>query len=166
MAKLHVVSVTVGELDQPSSRVVGAFTSVEVANQVKQVTWGTDPVVTEVEIDAIDPDLLAEMRALGLETPATEVQNDSFTIEVRSTEGHDTKHSADSVEAALRQAKAARTQANRMVKILDAGNITHRWDRTNVIGENRWRKVNPGEIEILGNPAPITVKRVVRRTSV
>ena len=70
MAKLHVVSVTVGEIDQPSSRVVGAFTSVEVANQVKQVTWGTDPIVTEVEVDAIDPDLLAEMRALGLETPA------------------------------------------------------------------------------------------------
>ena len=70
MAKLHVVSVTVGEIDQPSSRVVGAFTSVEVANQVKQVTWGTEPIVTEVEVDAIDPDLLAEMRALGLETPA------------------------------------------------------------------------------------------------
>lgn len=70
MAKLHVVSVTVGEFDQPSSRVVGAFTNVEVANRVKQVTWGTNPVVTEVEVDAIDPDLLAEMRALGLEAPA------------------------------------------------------------------------------------------------
>lgn len=94
----------------------------------------------------------------------TEVQSGSFTIEVRSNEGHDTEHSAASVEAALKQAKAARTQANRMVKILDAGYITHRWDRTNVVGENRWRKVDPGEMEILGNPAPITVTRVVRRT--
>lgn len=96
----------------------------------------------------------------------TTAQNDSFTIEVRSTEGHDTKHSAESLESALKKAKTARTQANRMVKILEAGYTTHRWDRTNVIGENRWRKVNPGEMEILGNPAPITVTRVVRRTSV
>lgn len=95
----------------------------------------------------------------------TEVQNGAFTIEVRSTEGHDTKHSAESVKSALKQAKAARTQANRMVKILDAGYITHRWDRTNVVGENRWRKVDPDDMEILGNPAPIIVTRVVRRTS-
>lgn len=87
----------------------------------------------------------------------------SFTIEVRSVEGHDSVISAESAEAALKQAKSARTQANRMVKILDAGFITHRWDRENVVGENRWRKVNPGDIEILGNPAPIT--RIVRSTS-
>lgn len=66
MAKLHVVSVTVGEVDQPSSRVVGAFTSVDVANRVKQVAWGDDPVVTEVEVDFIDPELLAAMRELGI----------------------------------------------------------------------------------------------------
>ena len=70
MTKLHVVSVTVGAVDQDqdqaSSRVVGAYTNVDVANRVKQVTWGNDPVVTEVEVDFIDPDLLAAMRELGI----------------------------------------------------------------------------------------------------
>ncbi|WP_131421405.1 hypothetical protein [Comamonas thiooxydans] len=69
MTKLHVVSVTVGTVDQPSSRVVGAYTNVDVANRVKLVTWGDDPVVTEVEVDFIDPQLLAAMRELGIETP-------------------------------------------------------------------------------------------------
>jgi hypothetical protein len=91
-----------------------------------------------------------------------QVQSGLFTIVVRSTEGRDTEHSAESVQAALKIAKINRTQANRMVKILDARYVTHRWDRTNVVGENRWRKVDPGAIEILGNPAPITVTRAAR----
>lgn len=93
----------------------------------------------------------------------TQEQNGPFTIVVRSVEGRDTKHEADSPESALKVAKVARTQANRMVKIFDSLGVTHRWDRTNVVGENRWRKVSPGEMEILGNPAPITVSRQVRR---
>lgn len=69
MAKLHVVSVTVGEVDQPSSRVVGAYTDPNVANCVKQVAWGSDPTVTEVDVDFVDPDLLAEMYELGVKMP-------------------------------------------------------------------------------------------------
>lgn len=86
-------------------------------------------------------------------------QHSPVVVQIRSVEGQDTEQPAESLELALKMAKAARTQINRMVKVLNAGVVLHRWDRSNVVGENRWRKVNQGEIEILGNPAPIIVVR-------
>jgi hypothetical protein len=89
----------------------------------------------------------------------------SFKVVVRSVEGLDAQHSAADAESALKVAQSVRTPANRMVKIFDDGFVTHRWDRTNTPGENRWRKVDPGEMEILGHPAVITYGSQVRRTS-
>jgi hypothetical protein len=68
---------------------------------------------------------------------------DSFKVVARSVEGSDTEHSAADAESALTVAQSVRTPANRMVKIFDDGFVTHRWDRTNTPGENRWRKVDP-----------------------
>ena len=72
MSKLHIVSVTVGAEgpDQSqSSRVVGAYTDPIVADCVRQVAWGDGAVVTEVEVDFIDPELRNAMHELGVEQP-------------------------------------------------------------------------------------------------
>lgn len=90
-------------------------------------------------------------------------RNQSMTLKVLACEvdGVNSEDSVEDLDAALALAKAKRNQRHHRVEILDGDLTTHRWDRTHVVGENRWRKVNPGEMRLLG-PVPAIV-RVARR---
>lgn len=87
----------------------------------------------------------------------------AFQIIICANNGVETTQDASDLEGALKVAKSVRTQANRRVEISGAEGVSHRWDRPHVIGENRWRKVHPGEMRILGAPAPIYIERRPRK---
>lgn len=87
----------------------------------------------------------------------------NFKVVACGVNGANSEDAVENLEAALALAKAKRNQNHHRVEILEGNATTYRWDRTHVVGENRWRKVNPGEMRILG-PVP-TIARVVRRVA-
>lgn len=69
---------------------------------------------------------------------------------VRSNSGEDIELIVECLETANAAAKAARATSNHMVCIEVDGQRVKRWERDRVVGENRWRKVDPEEMEVLG----------------
>ncbi|WP_241299365.1 hypothetical protein [Burkholderia stabilis] len=69
---------------------------------------------------------------------------------VRSNTGEDAEQALKDEGEAQTVAKAARVTTNHMVCIEVDGCRMQRWDRDCVVGENRWHKVDPDEMETLG----------------
>jgi hypothetical protein len=70
--KLFVVTSSTGNAPQEadsSARVIGVYSSPDVAEAVRSVAWGVGASITELEVDEIDPGLQREMKALGIELP-------------------------------------------------------------------------------------------------
>lgn len=68
----------------------------------------------------------------------------------RTNQGGEQAVPASDVAEAIRVAKRLRTPESSMVCIIEDGVRTMRWDRSLIVGENRWRKVDPGASEKLG----------------
>lgn len=100
----------------------------------------SDDVLKECESRLEDAKALLER--LSSDHPLLKGQ----TLRVLSCDmdGVSEEDTAESLEAATAIAKAKRTPKHHRVEILDGDVVIGRWDRTHVIGENRWRKVNPG----------------------
>lgn len=77
-------------------------------------------------------------------------------VTVRTNEGENQIIQASDVAEALRIAKKQRTPESYMVCVVQDGVRTLRWDRPTVVGENRWRKVDPRAFEKLGQAARCT----------
>ncbi|WP_183133489.1 type IV pilus biogenesis protein PilI [Pseudomonas cannabina] len=88
-------------------------------------------------------------------TPATE----KVEVTVRTNEGEDKTVPASDVADALKIAKMLRTPDSYMVCVVQDGKRTMRWDRPTVVGENQWRKEDPGAFEQLGAARTIRVVR-------
>jgi hypothetical protein len=80
-------------------------------------------------------------------------------VTVRTNEGADKTVPASDVADAMKTAKKLRTPESYMVCVVQDGVRTMRWDRTTVVGENQWRKENPGAFEQLGAARTIHVVR-------
>ncbi|CAD0264241.1 conserved hypothetical protein [Pseudomonas veronii] len=71
-------------------------------------------------------------------------------VTIRTNEGEDKTVPAPDIADALKSAKRLRTPDSHMVCIVQDGVRKTRWDRPTVVGENRWRKVDPCAFERLG----------------
>ncbi|WP_122385240.1 type IV pilus biogenesis protein PilI [Pseudomonas savastanoi] len=80
-------------------------------------------------------------------------------VTVRTNEGENKIVTASDVPEALKIAKKMRTPDSYMVCVVQGGVRTMRWDRPTVMGENQWRKENPGAFEMLGAARTIRVVR-------
>jgi hypothetical protein len=77
----------------------------------------------------------------------------------RTNSGVDTHQVAASLEIAIGLAQRVRVPTNQMVCILVGEKKHKRWDREPIIGENRWRSIDPGAPETNG-----PVRTVFRHT--
>lgn len=84
-------------------------------------------------------------------------------VTVRTNEGEDRTGPASDLAVALKIAKRLRTPDSCMVCIVQDGVRTMRWDRPTVVGENRWRKVDPSAFESLG-PVRETIRTYIYTT--
>jgi hypothetical protein len=98
------------------------------------------------EVDATDHDIF-------------ENNCDEIRIHYRSNSGEDMYLSASTLPEALTLAKQHRTTDNHMVCIEIDSERTHRWDRSRVSSGNHWRKVDPYEMEVLGQIRKISISR-------
>ncbi|EKF9501302.1 hypothetical protein O1C20_003465 [Vibrio cholerae] len=71
-------------------------------------------------------------------------------VHYRSNSGKDNYESVGTLSEALLLAKRHRTIHNHMVCIEIDSERTNRWDRSRVKSKNNWRKVDPDEMEVLG----------------
>ncbi|MEG0868982.1 MAG: hypothetical protein RSD49_01425 [Hafnia sp.] len=86
---------------------------------------------------------------------------EKIEVTARSNDGYDSAKAASDMADAMKVAKGLRTPGNHMVCIVQDGVRTLRWDRSRVVGENRWRKVNPDDFEVLGQIRSVRVIRTV-----
>ncbi|MHC5195072.1 type IV pilus biogenesis protein PilI [Pseudomonas frederiksbergensis] len=78
----------------------------------------------------------------------------------RSIRGEKNTTSAADLASAMKISKQLRTTENHMVCVVENGIRTLRWDRTVVINQNRWRKVSPDKVEVLGAVREVSVTYV------
>ncbi len=60
----------------------------------------------------------------------------------RTNSGVDTYQDADTLEEAIGLAQRVRVPTNHMVCIEVGGAFFKRWDRSHIVGDNRWRPIN------------------------
>lgn len=71
-------------------------------------------------------------------------------VVVRRNDGGKTVHLAQDESDAQSLVKAALVPINHMVRMDVDGQKWQRWDRDMVVGQNRWRDVDPQSFEVLG----------------
>lgn len=71
-------------------------------------------------------------------------------VVVRQNDGETTVRLASDEAEAQSIVKAALTPSNHMVRMDVDGQKWQRWDRDRVVGQNRWRDVDPHSFEALG----------------
>lgn len=73
-----------------------------------------------------------------------------ITVVAVSNQGEEISTPVSDQAEATKLAKSKRVTANHMVCV-DVDGMRHsRWDRDRIVGENRWSKTDPGEMETLG----------------
>lgn len=85
-------------------------------------------------------------------------------VTVRSNDGENQRYPASDIANAQRLAKKHRTPENYMVTVVIGGVRTLRWDRSIIVGENRWRKENPDAFEQLGAARSVRVVRTLKKS--
>jgi hypothetical protein len=83
---------------------------------------------------------------------------ETIRVHIRANTGVDSFLDVLSLRAALDAAKRARTPQNHMVCVEVNGERIHRWDRNRVVQQNRWRKTDPDEFEVVGPIRTVIVR--------
>jgi hypothetical protein len=84
------------------------------------------------------------------------VEDGPIRVHYRTNDGDDDHLDAETMDQALELAKQVRVTSNHMVCILADEMRVQRWDRDRIVGENRWRPVDPDTMETLGPIRAVT----------